>query len=230
MSERSIILRDWEVRAFLDRRKTQVRRVVKPQPPADWQAPEEGIEWREGGKFCGRQRVMRMSANGEPYVDVEVVDFSVQTCPFGSPGDVLWAKETWRFEGTDMNRHGRTHSLQDGVVSYADGRRLTFERPWQDVERWMTRANRTRSGISMPRWASRLSLRVLDVRVQRLQEISEEEARAEGVVPLQMDHGSFLPCFEGLWDSHNKRHPWSSNPWVWAATVEPIGSASAAKE
>ena len=73
----------------------------------------------------------------------------------------------------------------------------------------------------MPRWASRFSWRVTDVRVVRVQDVTEAEARACGVGPLQMDEGMFLPRLEGLWNADDgKLHPWDANPWVWLVSVE----------
>jgi len=79
----------------------------------------------------------------------------------------------------------------------------------------------------MPRWASRITLEVTDVRVQRVQEISEEDANAEGMVGSPL-HGKFWyrENFAGLWDTINAKrgHPWASNPWVWAITFQRLAA------
>lgn len=90
----------------------------------------------------------------------------------------------------------------------------------------MTIPPRWRPGIHMPRWASRLTLHVTDVRVQRLQDISEDDAQAEGC-PCQSDDDlcgmEAAGWFRDLWDSLNaERAPWSSNPWVVAVTFRPV--------
>lgn len=218
MKERPIIFSAPIVRAILDGRKTQTRRVVKPQPPDGWFAPEEGIAWRgEEAGFCGRQRVQVMGSNGEADVDVEVIAFPVQRCPYGVPGDRLWVREAWRVFG------GREYEYQQGreTVIYREGAELvdSVQGPW-------------RPSIHMPRWASRITLEIVAVRVERLQEITEADAIAEGVesddyLDRQEHFDSVAPPgssgrphpvteFARLWDSINaKRAPWESNPWAW---------------
>jgi hypothetical protein len=149
-------------------------------------------------------------------------------CPYGVPGDRLWVRETWsaplKRDGSGYESAGvlyRADPLWDGM-SHGD-----FGWDWKP-------------SIHMPRWASRLTLEVTDVRVQRLQDINEEDAKAEGVTPYTPPHGNISleqtvpgPGFDGcrlgdqphrlpfadLWDSINaKRAPWDSNPWVWAVT------------
>ena len=129
----------------------------------------------------------------------------IEDCPFGQAGSRLWVREahavyvpgceygvTYRADHLDPRGDGPAHPLK-----------------------WLP-------SIFMPRWACRLELQVTDVRVERLQEISEHDARAEGVIPLQMDQGSFLPCFEGLWDILNAKRGfgWDSNPFVWVVSFE----------
>jgi hypothetical protein len=75
----------------------------------------------------------------------------------------------------------------------------------------------------MPRWASRLTLEITDVRVQRVQEISEEDAEAEGVYVPQID-GTLRSQYELIWNTINRKRglPWDSNPWVWAITFKKL--------
>lgn len=134
-------------------------------------------------------------------------------CPYGAPGDLLWCRETWAMGG---NGPFYKATDSDGTVHIA----------WKP-------------SIHMPRWASRLTLRITDVRVQRVQEITEEDAKAEGVdewIPCRAITGlkgirfgegasrkaTCLEHFAYLWDSINARrgYSWDSNPWVWAITFE----------
>jgi len=116
----------------------------------------------------------------------------VKRLPY-APGDLLWCRETWC--------HGLAELGQLPAYYRADGE--------DDCTRW-------RPSIHMPRWASRLTLRVTDVRVQRVQEISEGDAIAEGACRYPMVQSARLD-FRKLWNSINAKRPgcaWADNPWV----------------
>ena len=145
-------------------------------------------------------------------------------CPYGQPGDLLWVRETWAIEDC-----GSRVSLSPGAWPSGwpiDRLRYpaTDEAPQKDGKGrpyWWN----LRSSIHMPRWASRLTLRLTEVLVQRVQEISHEDMRAEG---MQSD----IPFVEFIaaWDSINSKRPgcsWEANPFCWALTfvVERTGSA-----
>ena len=120
-------------------------------------------------------------------------------CPYGQPGGRLWVRETWR-------SMGKCNKGTDVVFYRADGH---VDGPW-------------RPSIFMPRWASRITLEITEVRVQRLQEISEADARAEGAKHMP-DHRWH---FREIWDSINgKKYPWASNPWVWCLTFKRVDTA-----
>ena len=210
MKDRPIIMIGESVRAILAGTKTQTRRVVRG--PVDF----VGGQGQRDDLTCwgywvddmyGRWAVLARGLDQH-----HAHGLVSMPCPFGVPGGRLWVRETWRQSPGSMSVHYRADS--DEV---AGG-------PW-------------RSAIHMPRWASRLTLEVTDVRVQRLQEISEEDARAEGVPRLQRDAPDspwsegpawFRMGFRDAWDALNgKRAPWSSNPFVWAPTFkvvrEPVG-------
>ena len=197
------------VRAVLDGSKTQTRRIVKPQP-VPWCAmdDEQTLPFIEHGK------VKCLAEFGA----LEVL------CPYGVVGDRLWVRETWAaytglsIDGecdeitcTPSEMQERCGTSRADVVYFADSKSAP--------DRW-------RPSIHMPRWASRITLEITDVRVERLNDISKEDARAEGVVPLVMDCGSFLPRFEGVWGHVYGPDSWASNPWVWALTFKRVGSAA----
>lgn len=124
----------------------------------------------------------------------------LEFCPYGQPGDRLWVRETWgwfskQFEWGDCR----------GVSYKADN---AFAPKYQTF----------RPSIHMPRWASRITLEIVSVRVERVQDISEEDAKAEGVIPLEPRTGLYRCEFERVWDSINAKRGcgWNSNPWVWA--------------
>jgi hypothetical protein len=207
------------VPAILAGTKTQTRRIVTPQP--DWLPEVRSTQltgpffWPVGslGQQCG---------------------MPITRTPYGLPGDRLWVRETWGLVYRAGNRAVSvippTGQQQQEALRKALYR-ATDKVPENAALRW-------RSPRFMPRWASRLTLEILDVRVQRLQEISEEDAQAEGVRPLPLQEGgagawwtadvsaglalhSRTPqgAFAKGWDRiSGKRASWASNPWVWALT------------
>ena len=220
MKERPILFSGEMVRAILEGRKTQTRRIIKPQPTNDtcfaWFAPdvipecnraEEGL-WSEAPK-----------------------DF-IQPSPYGRPGDRLWVcrpdpAEGWR-DGIEFRADEL--DLEDGDV-------LPLYQPEAPVDFY---ADYSKSGwrpsIHMPRWASRLTLEVTEVRVERLQDISLEDIGSEGVTlppefvgmaggyPIEHPDADKDPWYfwAELWDSINadRGFGWDSNPWVWAVSFE----------
>lgn len=119
-------------------------------------------------------------------------------CPYGLPGDGLWVRETWRWVCPDD---------PDVALYRADGHAAST----------LPLGFKWKPSIFMPRVASRITLEVVSVRVERVQEISREDEIAESVSP-----GEF---YDKLWDSINiKRCPWASNPWVWVVTFKPAAS------
>jgi hypothetical protein len=215
MTERPIIFTGESVRAILDGRKTQTRRVVRDDPNAAriwWTEVHEMVPG--GGFYVGWVR-----DSGAPLL-------LPVCCPYGVPGDRLWVREAWALPPRyDPIRHGDLKSPPSiGPVCFAAD--YSGRSAWEDQRGW-------RSPMFMPRWASRLTLEVTEVRVQRLQDITEEDARAEGVVEQasaacvqwSLDslhwHGSPRLAFWKGWDSINgKRAPWASNPWVWAISFK----------
>jgi hypothetical protein len=134
---------------------------------------------------------------------------AVYKCPYGVPGDRLYIKE-------GIIRHA---SIPQLVGYYMDGCRVT--------EHWEKRM----TAMFMPKWAARTWLEITDVRVQRLQDISEADAKAEGPSLdggpwiLGGKHETYRAAFFELWDSINinaKKHPWVNNDWVWAITFRKV--------
>jgi hypothetical protein len=124
-------------------------------------------------------------------------------CPYGKPGDRLWVRETWAYE------QGGTGCPDDTGILY----RAT-DPGWDDEETGL----RWRPSIYMPRRASRILLEITDIRVQRLQEISEGDARAEGCEPFAYPRDRF----HGFWDTIHGPGSWAANPLVWAITFRRI--------
>lgn len=207
--ERPILFSGEMVRAILDGRKTMTRRIVKPIPMLG-----EPLAW------CA-------AAKAQEPGWVHIVGDYRRFCPYGQPGDRLWVRETWKPTKSQVGDDVCT----DTYVRYrADDSRVIVKHLLGGgiSDLW-------RPSISMPRWASRLNLDNAAVRVERLQDISEADAVAEGIELVSGDYNrdDFTGCwrdytgkqyywnspidsFHSAWDSINgKRASWESNPWVW---------------
>ncbi len=146
--------------------------------------------------------------------------------PYGVPGDRLWVREAWFPVGTWQPRWS-----EDGALYRADGEAAEARR--RELAPGLKRPG-WRPSIHMPKWASHILLEVTDVRVERLNDISEEDARAEGVESGVAQNGSingqpatvwvFNPRkgFALLWDTVNGPGAWNANPWCWAITFKRV--------
>ena len=196
MKERPILFSAPMVRAILDGRKTQTRRVVKSDC-LEIAERDDGTHWpwRED---CDN--------GGDIWYP----------CPYGYAGDLLWVRETWHPETSDP----------DARAAYkADCDYDTSDCSW-------------RPSIHMPRWASRILLRITDIRVERLQAIRDADALAEGIIEQtsQIDAGwqdywpsedgepyaSAREAYRALWESINGAGSWDANPWVWVVEFERV--------
>lgn len=191
--ERPILFSGPMVRAILDGRKTQTRRVVEPQP--------------EDACFGRNCRVAPYRTGTEwPFVYYErrgpCWNSSVPLrCRFGRPGNRLWVRETW-FSSTPKTP-SRVHYAADDLIRLEDG---LFARAVCNPPKW-------RPSIFMPRWASRITLEIVAVRVERLQDISNEDCFAEGL-PADSEKGN-RTWYGDLWESINGKGSWDLNPYVW---------------
>lgn len=240
MRERPILFSAPMVRAILEGRKTQTRRVVKHP---------------RGGTFD--------IENGRPVAECTDGETRSIDCPYGQPGDRLWVRETFAIETSVEGRSQPLPHADGRPVKYApedDGE--GFEPAWRQPHYRATDAApgltcervgcaqcrdsdmgpHWQPSIHMPRWASRITLEVTGVRVERLQSISDQDIVAEGVtVPVDAESGnalvdvstkdgpgSFLSRdqirsptaivrahWAALWCSINGRKSWAANPWVW---------------
>lgn len=228
MKERPILFSAPMVRAILEGRKTQTRRVVKlPEAP-------DSVEWgnptiiESGEEAPGPER---FGAWGE--------DWNVR-CPYGGPGDRLWVRETWGYRGCGWtNQRPAEHSYRieyqadaarkdftfmgatfaeaepPGIPQQPETATLTRDATVEEQMAYHEALNRYwrawRPSIHMPRWASRITLEVTGVRVERLQDISEEDARAEGLKGITKDgklvkYG--IPDRDGLPGTDNDGWEW----------------------
>lgn len=191
------------VRAILEGRKTQTRRIMKPQP-SDGFMPEVGryhptlIDRRTGEMFPGPERFGASDGN-EDY-----------PCPYGQPGDKLWVRETFALTGD--NASTIVHPEHGGAA-------------WRATDH--PKAFKWKPSIFMPRWASRITLEITGIRVERLQEITPQDAIAEGH-PSRMDmlqdvtNDAARDWFEDLWIDINGLESWQTNPFVWVVEFKKI--------
>ncbi|EMW6581573.1 hypothetical protein AAFF24_003585 [Enterobacter bugandensis] len=221
MKERGMIFNGEMVRAILDGRKTQTRRIMKVQPSdgfhpthngydldlnAHWYTP--GVVDKNGYLQPAKKDVFGVADENEGF-----------TCPFGSVGDRIWVRETWAEAGAGAP------DLKLYRANYPEHVPTHYENvPPTDEIRWTP-------SIHMPRCASRLTLEITGLRVERLNGISETDAEAEGIdMEALFDAQDCYDCiadhnmtgrptatgaFKYLWESIYGEESWKSNPWVW---------------
>lgn len=203
MKERPIIFSSEMVRAILNGRKTQTRRVIKglitPTPDFEYcfhatnkESWEVGYDHRNG--------------TGEPLRYIK--------CPYGQPGDRLWVKEAWQDEfNYGKEKHKTIYRATDRGIVFGGLELISIK--WK-------------SPRFMPRLASRITLEIVSIRVERVQEISEEDAIAEGISKeaFPIDGLYFATqLYAEVWDSLNAKrgYGWDQNPWVWVIEFKRLG-------
>lgn len=213
MKARPLLFSGAMVRALLAGQKTQTRRAINPQPST--------------------------VVDGQvAYAPARPGYARALACPYGRPGDLLWVKETWQaqeaFDGLSPTEIGETWAEEYGspwcpIRFLADGKCEGSVEQWQESP-----AGKTRVSIHMPRWASRLTLPVADVRIERLFDISDADAVAEGIVAiappsrdgmrhfgvpgLNIDRPTPARAYLALWAAINGEESLAANPWVWTIT------------
>ncbi|RQQ64397.1 hypothetical protein [Burkholderia stagnalis] len=215
MKERPILFSGPMVRAILEGRKTQTRRVLSPPNGYRWLDLNVGTMVNDGGH------------------KKHITDLPQR---HGVAGDRLWVRETHEVRriGTETFEDGRPTRHYAGVAYQADNSRAEVDIDLNTFQALDAKESRGWTpSIHMPRWASRITLEITGVRAERLQSISEADARNEGVTIA--DHhmrchgaGAFRPpsirAFHDLWDSLNaaRGHGWDANPWVWTISFRTL--------
>lgn len=211
--ERPILFSGEMVRAILDGRKTQTRRVVKFSGPKNitYQSQchfdfKSVIPCKKGGYVFWDSEYSNhlQEFHDKVYAD----ERNGMQCPYGKPGDYLWVRETWdvRFlEG--VNEKQLCFRADMTSIKCPDKFKGELNYNW-------------RPSIFMPRWASRILLEVVSVRVERLKEMKYEDLEREG---LSGEVNCAIDSWINLWNSINgKKHPWESNPWVWVVEFKRV--------
>lgn len=210
MRERPILFAGPMVRAILSGEKTVTRRVMKPQPTPSNQG---GHSWP-----CPIHQTMlhveQELQNGEGIWG----GLADSACPHGAPGDRLWVRETFATLSA-----GQYEPVKP-AYGYGQEVRFAATAPLADCDVGV-RGYPWRPSIHMPRWASRILLEITAVRVERVQDISDEQCVAEGIGVTKLAVGVKLTgpsdesvpraMFRELWQSINGAESWTANPWVW---------------
>ena len=222
MKERPILFSAPMVRSLLNCTKSQTRRVIKFPPfivePGEPDLTSAGwIDEHEGGPGWYGWMTEYPEEGSTPI-----------NCPYGKPGDRLWVRECYRDRAIGEGGH-----VERGQYVY---------RATENVDRL---AERWRPSIHMPRWASRITLEITSVRVERLQDISEADAKAEGIETVRVSEsdfryldylragqidigdkeatcGSAVKSYRTLWESINGPGSWEANPWVWVISFRMV--------
>jgi len=240
MRERPILFNADMVRAVLDGRKTQTRRIMKVQPESNQFGLRRIIASAERSD-TGKYHWTESNATGN---HIRSAPFS---CPFGAVGDRLWVKETWSVV---------SHAFDDDglMIDYVPDRpaKAVHEKPfgrgyysghaiyaadggftWGDDDGCVDGRSCWKPSIHMPRWASRITLEITGVRVERLWDITEDDAKAEGCTfealrfkpgtreAEEMGHTAVYQ-FGGLWQSIYGEESWQANPWVWVVEFKRV--------
>lgn len=238
MISRPILFSGTMVKALLDGRKQQTRRIVKlphTNPLGQWEPSTVGggsCRFKDGMPYPERTCLWH-TRTGDSLV-----------CPHGIVGDLLWIRENWRVSNRWDSTPPRDLSARQMTVMFAaggsvanqeSGRYELDETYPETIPDW---AGKLRPGMFMPRWASRVTLRITDIRVERLSEISEADAISEGIEPEGDGWKSYERILEGphkdtphphamvpnrspvtsyreLWESLNGKDSWALDPWVW---------------
>lgn len=236
MTDKPILFSGPMVRAILDGRKTQTRRALNPQPKTLrhcdncglWEGEWAACEEPDCGKLVETMQLRKPTpiAKGD-HLYVREAWADVNYC--GAPAIALRADHCIDelMDHEDFLRADSSMNYEDERITGFGKHGLQFTMWYQDLfngepdHAW-------KPGIHMPKWASRIWLRVTDVRVQRLQDISDQDALAEGTPRIVTgslgDEDQLIEDFAYLWDSLNAKRGfgWDANPWVAAYTFERI--------
>lgn len=223
--ERPILFSAPMVKAVLDGSKMQTRRIMKPQPYFTGRGLAEWIHWKTASTVYASKGL----GAGEWVKEI------AKLCPYGQVGDRLWVREAWRQcirprPVAQAMDHTVVHGCE-GILYRADEAFREQRAPGGYDKGY---GGRWKPSIHMPRWASRITLEVTEVRVERLQDITYSDINAEGVTCPDHDFsGGFCVgecpalarAWIDLWESINGGDGWTANPWVWVVEFKPTMSS-----
>jgi len=199
------------VRAILDGRKTQTRRIMKQQPDTivgDGEKITGAGWWYEKGQF----RLNRLT----------VANF---LCQYGKVGDRLWVREKCRVASVTSGGPNAWYAMEyaaggGGHIQHGEIPGKKFPSRSHNVDQSL----RWQPSIHMPRWASRITLEITDIRVEQLRSITVGESINEGITiqDCRRVNGSAVDAFRELWESISGKESWDANPWVWVVEFKRV--------
>lgn len=230
--ERGMIFNDEMVRAILDGRKTQTRRIMKVQPDT----PEFGLRRIIESSIANEIGMYFWSQEDARGIKARSKEF---TCPYGDVGDRIWVRETFQGPLFDFEK---METYQEDSSKFKKPEFCVYKADGKPAPEFFDADDNLHCGwrpsIHMPRWASRILLEITDVRVERLNCISETDAEAEGIdMEALFDSQDCYDCiadhnmtgrptatgaFKYLWESIYGSDSWRANPWVWVIEFKRI--------
>ena len=238
IKERGIIFNGEMVRAILSGSKTQMRRVIKSPATTLQNNGTNCIVYREAGDPWYKDYVFSMRGHSGVWNDYTLPQF-LALCPFGQVGDRLWVRETFRVHSRATDVATIAYKASERQSWTQQVARVPIELCTKQVspEAWTP-------SIHMPRWASRITLEITDIRVERLNDISEADAINEGLIKEAYDwrssefpmanvayrtyleserrYSSPKQCYQSLWESIYGQDSWQSNPFVWVVEFKRV--------
>lgn len=242
------------IQAILEGRKKQTRRIIKNPSKIE---SDDNFEVVERCHLITAKSGLRKIDVGNPYLwpeiydhhrkDKEVDNYIHLDCPYGQTGGALWVRETFSITHQSQGHEYPEVEIEDAdfIPKNCEGAywKPCYHADWTRDETVEDRGFKWRPSIHMPRWINRITLEIKDIRVERLQDISEEDAEAESIVQFAnkgyAHYGAILvdrnrifqtdiefvgdtavEAFRLLWQSINGSDSWNKNPWVWIVEFE----------
>jgi hypothetical protein len=234
MKELPIVMSARDVCAILDGSKTQTRRAIKPKAAELISVMsgegEASVSFRYSHHVDddGKKHPPEWLCFLEDYPEEGVVP--IGQCPYGQPSDRLWVRETWK--PVPISAYRSSEGVQQTPNPQDADEAAVYKAGWVRSGGGVS----WRSPTHMPRWASRITLEITDVRVERLQDISDDNCLAEGIaqvvrerLPSTQQCGEYdaidvdpVAEYRALWETINGPGSWDANPWVWVISFKRI--------
>jgi len=216
VKEHPILFKGEMVQAILDGRKTQTRRIIPGEIHIHGSGRDFSGHWHKprGGYLERHNEMVFRNVLGD-------------YCPYGKPGDLLWVKQVFWQWGIYQDTYQMCKKLKRNKVRFTptlpkDGREVLFKPTAIPPRDKFHFGYHKRSPLFMPKFFAQTWLKVKSVRVERVQDISFQDAMAEGMKTQQATHA--VPFFHSLWNEINKKrgYGWDVNPWVWVVEFEKV--------